>query len=270
MQLNQLPVVHPDRKIRGFRPLKAMRHFGKLVADKEDTEQVFHIIESLKGTKSLRQMRAFIASEEGRALLERNQYLPDLLDNHSNWADCAPNSLAQNYIRFMKAEGLTAAGLVEENLRFKSTIDQFDDLYAWYIDRLRDTHDLFHVLTGYGRDSLGEVCLLGFSYEQNYNPGVLFIAHMGTRQIKKMSGGVAPVFDALREGRELGRAAKKLAHQDWLKLLPDDIDALRETLNVGQPEIYRACLKTFDATGYDGHIGPASDAIEPQSRAQAA
>ena len=37
------PLVHPDRKITGMRPLKAWGHFRKLVANKEDTEQVFHI-----------------------------------------------------------------------------------------------------------------------------------------------------------------------------------------------------------------------------------
>jgi ubiquinone biosynthesis protein COQ4 len=258
-----LPIVHPQRNVVGFRPIKALRHFGRLVADKEDTEQVFHIIDSLKGTKSLRQMRNFIPTPEAQELLTRDQYLPDYLDDHARWAGCDTNSLAQNYIRFMRREGLSAAGLVEENLKFQAKIDTYDDLYAWYINRLRDTHDLFHVLTSYGRDSLGEVCLLGFSYEQNLNPGVLFIAYLGTREINKTSGGIAPVFDALREGRRLGREAKKLAHQDMLKLLPEDIEAVRAQLNVGAPTIYRDCLARFDAAGYDGHILSNADQSAP-------
>ncbi len=42
------PLVHPERKVTRFQPIKAWRHFRKLVADKEDTEQVFHIIEALR------------------------------------------------------------------------------------------------------------------------------------------------------------------------------------------------------------------------------
>ncbi|MFN4112425.1 MAG: Coq4 family protein [Sphingomonadaceae bacterium] len=245
MDLIDRPLVHPRRKVAGFRPIKAMRHFGKLVADKEDTEQVFHIIDALKGRKSVRQMAGFLATAQARMLLERGEALPPLLDDHSRWAECAPNSLARRYVEFMEREGLTAAGLVAESHKFKPKEERFEDLYEWYIERLRDTHDLFHVLTGYGRDPLGELCLLGFSYEQNHSPGVLFIAWMGARQMAKETGMKAPIFAALAEGRRLGRAADKLAHADLLTMLPDDINAVRARLKIGTPEAYRQCLRLF-------------------------
>ena len=46
-----IPFHHPDRPSSEFRPLKAWRHFKALIADKEDTEQVFHIIAALRGRK---------------------------------------------------------------------------------------------------------------------------------------------------------------------------------------------------------------------------
>ena len=246
MDLIDRPLVHPARKVSGFRPIKAMNHFRKLVADKEDTEQVFHIIDALKGRKSVRQMANFVATPQARDLLERGEQLPPLLDDHARWADCEPTSLAHHYVAFMEREGLTAAGLVEESYKFKPREERYPDLYEWYIERLRDTHDLFHVLTGYGRDPLGELCLLGFSYEQNHSPGVLFIAWMGARQMAKETGMKAPVFAALEEGRRLGREADKLAHADLLSMLPDDIDAVRARLKIGNPESYRRCLKLFE------------------------
>ena len=51
MSLFDLPLVAPDRVVSGFRPLKVLHHYGKLIEDKEDTEQVFHIIEATKGLK---------------------------------------------------------------------------------------------------------------------------------------------------------------------------------------------------------------------------
>ena len=42
-----IPFHHPDRPGSEFRPLKAWQHFKQLMADKEDTEQVFHIIGAL-------------------------------------------------------------------------------------------------------------------------------------------------------------------------------------------------------------------------------
>lgn len=251
MDLIDRPLVHPHRKVTTFRPFKALRHFGKLVKDKEDTEQVFHIIDSLRSRKSVRQMEDFLATGSARKLLERNEELPALLDDHARWASSAPNSLARHYVDFMQREGLTAAGLVTESYKFKPREERFPDLYEWYIERLRDTHDLFHVLTGYGRDPLGELCLLGFSYEQNHSPGVLFIALLGARQTKKESGIREPVDAAIREGRRLGREAKKLAHTDLLSLMPEDIDEVRARLNIGTPVAYLRCIEMFRQIGPD-------------------
>ena len=54
MAPHDLPLVAPERKVSGFRPLKVLRHFGNLIEDKEATEQVFHIIEATKGKRSHR------------------------------------------------------------------------------------------------------------------------------------------------------------------------------------------------------------------------
>ncbi len=249
MAVLDLPVVAKGRKLSGFRPLKVLHHFGKLVEDKEDTEQVFHIIEATKGRKSYGQAHAFLTSQTGRRLMTEGTDIPAMLDDHARWADCGPNTVAAHYIAFMKREGLSAAGLVAESHRWAPPESLPADQTQWYFDRLRDTHDLFHVLTGYGRDALGEVSLLGFSYEQNHNTGILFIAYAGARQIRKVSGTKAPVFAAIKEGRRLGRAAAKIAHEDIAALMREDIGVARARLNIGQPEVYRQCLAILAGEG---------------------
>lgn len=249
MAFTDLPLLAPERKVSGFRPLKVLHHFGKLVDDKEDTEQVFHIIEATKGRRSHAQARDFIRSPEGQRFLAEGVDIPAMLDDHARWADCAPNSVAAHYIAFMKREGLSAAGLVAESHRWAPPEILPRDQTQWYFDRLRDTHDLFHVLTGYGRDALGEVSLLGFSYEQNHNTGILFIAYAGARQIKKVSGTKAPLFAAIKEGRKLGRAASKIAHQDIAALMREDIGEARARLGIDKPEVYRQCLAILEGEG---------------------
>ncbi|MFN4019057.1 MAG: Coq4 family protein [Erythrobacter sp.] len=249
MALLDLPLVAPDRKISGFRPLKVLHHFGKLVEDKEDTEQVFHIIEATKGRRSHALAHAFIRSPQGQRLMREAVDIPAMLDDHARWADCGPNSVAAHYIAFMKREGLSAAGLVAESHKWAPPESLPKDQTQWYFDRLRDTHDLFHVLTGYGRDALGEASLLGFTYEQNHNKGILFIAYAGARQIKKVSGTKAPLFAAIKEGRRLGKAAAKIAHQEIAALMREDIDAARTRLNIGKPAIYRQCLAILQSEG---------------------
>jgi ubiquinone biosynthesis protein COQ4 len=249
MAFTDLPLVAHDRKLSGFRPLKVLHHFGKLVEDKEDTEQVFHIIEATKGKRSIAQAHGFIASSEGRRMLAEGTDIPAMLDDHARWADCGPDTVAAHYIAFMKREGLSAAGLVAESHKWAPPESLPQDQTQWYFDRLRDTHDLFHVLTGYGRDALGEATLLGFSYEQNHNNGILFIAYAAARQIKKLSGTKAPLYAAVKEGRALGRAAAKIAHQDIAALMREDISAVRARLNIGKPEIYRQCLAILQSEG---------------------
>lgn len=249
MRLTDLPLVASDRKTSGFRPLKVLHHFGKLVEDKEDTAQVFHIIEATKGRKSHAQARAFIRSPEGQRFIAEAVEIPAVLDDHARWADCGPETVAAHYIAFMKREGLSAAGLVAESHKWAPPESLPRDQTQWYFDRLRDTHDLFHVLTGYGRDALGEASLLGFSYEQNHNFGILFIAYAAARQIKKVSGTRAPLYAAIKEGRRLGRAAAKIAHQDIATLMREDIAAARARLNIGKPQLYRECLAILESEG---------------------
>ena len=250
MSLLDLPLVAPDRVVSGFQPLKVLHHYGKLVEDKEDTEQVFHIIEATKGKKSHRQAWDFIKSAEGQRLMREQTNIPPMLDDHARWSDLPENSVGKHYIRFMEREGLTAQGLVDESHKWAPPEERPHDQTEWYFDRLRDTHDLFHVLTGYGRDALGESSLLGFSFAQNFNKGVFFIAYAGAHQIKKVTGTKAPLYSSIREGQRLGQAAAKIAHVDVEALMSEDIDAARKRLNVGKPVVYRECIEILKSEGH--------------------
>src|SRR3546814_18506023 len=80
--MTTLPLSHPDRTDAGFRPLKALHHFRRLIADKEDTEQVFHIIDALRDKRFGRSVERFFTTPEGRRILAERPYLPALLDDH--------------------------------------------------------------------------------------------------------------------------------------------------------------------------------------------
>ncbi len=253
MSVLDLPVIDETRDMTGFHPFKALHHFRNLVADKEDTKQVFFIIEALKGRKVQRQAEAFLATETATDFIVREDRLglADMLDDHARWDDCGPGTVARTYIDFMEREGLTANGLVDESYGWRPREERPQDQLEWYFNRLRDTHDLFHVLTSYGRDALGEAALLGFSFEQNHNLGVKFIAYAAANQIKKQTGTKAPIFSAINEGRRLGKEAAKLAHMDVEAVMREDLEAARKRLNIGEPVVYRQCLATLNAEGYD-------------------
>jgi len=154
--MTAIPLIHPDRTDTGFRPLKALHHFRKLIADKEDTEQVFHILDALRDNRFKRSVARFFATAEGQKVLADRPYLPAMLDDHDALRKLPEGSVGRVYVDFMEREGLTAQGLVDESMKFRRTKPRFDDMVELYGDRLRDTHDLFHILTGFGRDALGQ------------------------------------------------------------------------------------------------------------------
>ena len=247
-------LVNPNRKALRLQPIKAWKHFRNLVANKEDTEQVFHIIQALSGKAMLRDVKRFVRTPEGAARLKQKLFLAPLLDNHDEILKFPKDSVGHAYVKFMESEGLTAAGLVEEFDNFMKDYDRFDDVIEWYGNRLRDTHDLLHVLTGYGRDSLGEACVLAFSNAQTKNPGVAFIAYMGGREIRRHLPRKAPIIGAVLEGSRNGKASQGIAYQDIMALLAEPLDAARERMGIKPPLTYRRVHKICKEQDVDPYM----------------
>ena len=73
----------------------------------------------------------------------------------------------------------------EEGYGVERGLDEERVLFA---DRLRDMHDLCHVVAGYRGDLIGEASVLALSFAQTRNPGVGLMALAGFLKI----GGVVP------------------------------------------------------------------------------
>ena len=214
---------------------KAMHHFRKLIADKEDTAQVFHITNSLNGDDLYKSFNEFIATPEGQARFAEYRTLPPILDDRDRLRAMPEGSLAHAYIDFMDSQGLTAQGLVDEFDSFAEQADGVDTRpphFKWYNNRLRDTHDMLHVLTGYSRDALGETCVLAYSYQQHRGLGIQFIAYMGAMEVRRWAPKGAPVIGSIREAARRGKAAKGIEYYDLLDLLPRPLDEVRDMLGV--------------------------------------
>jgi ubiquinone biosynthesis protein COQ4 len=242
---------HPDREAPRFRPFKALSHFRKLLKDKEDTEQVFHIFECLPRKSFLPEAKAFIDSPRGQALMRNEPFLPAILDDHETLKTLPAGTVGRAYVDFMQREGLSAAGLVAESDKMRRGRPVYNDQIQWYANRLRDTHDLLHVLTGYGRDGLGEQCVLGFTYGQNRNLGNIFIAYLGGLELKRRIKTDAPVFAAIRQGQRHGTAAPSIINEDINALLAEPLEAARKRLGIGPPTHYHAAHGAYRARGID-------------------
>lgn len=245
-------MLYDDRRVMpGYRVGKAWHHFRELLKDKENTAEVFPIFEALPWKGVIPAGRAFLTLERGQKLRESEPFLPDLLDDHEALRKLPEGSLAQAYCDFMEREGLTAHGLVEEYRRFAGDRPVFDDQFQWYFNRMRDVHDLLHVLTGYGRDALGEQCVLAFTYSQQPSPAHLFLGYAGGLEIKKGDKFKVPVFKAVREAQKLGKACPRIAEQPIRDLLSLPLEEARRRLNITPARYYAEAHAIWRANGID-------------------
>ena len=246
-----LPIYDHRRPVLRTRPRKAWKHFRELLKDKERTDEVFRIFEALPWRGFTAAGVKFLSSERGQALRAREPYLPAILDDHAALRRMPAGSLAHAYCDFMEREGLSAAGLVEEFEKFAHDKPRFQDQFLWYLNRGRDVHDLLHVLTGYGRDGLGEACVLAFTYSQQPSPAHLFIGYMAGLNMKKTVKSSAPVLRAVRDGQKLGKACPRLIETSITELLPLPVDEVRRRLNITPPRQYHEAHRVWRAMGLD-------------------
>lgn len=244
------PLRHPDRPQPKYQPLKALKHFRILLKDKENTAEVFKIYDALPNKAFMPRVRDLTLSAQGEALRAAEPFLPALLDDHDELRKLPKGSVAHAYCDFMEHEGLSAAGLVEESE--KSGRPTYPDLVQWFGFRQRDTHDLMHVLTGYGRDALGEQCVLLFTHGQSPSQGHLLLGYAGSLHIKTLvRGSAAPVLKATREAHRTGRACPPLVALSIRELLAKDLQQARTELNIPDPYWYRECHRIWRSEGID-------------------
>ncbi|WP_017930236.1 Coq4 family protein [Robiginitomaculum antarcticum] len=257
--MTQTVLIDPARPKYRIRPLKALRHFRNLIANKEDTEQVFHIITALSGKSFENALRRFMASKKGHKRYAERTALAPMLDDHETILKFSEGSVGQAYVHFMRSQGLSASGLVAEFESFATDMPQYDDAMEWYGNRSRDLHDLYHILTGYSRDALGEASVLGFTHGQNQNLGAIFIAYAAAREIKKSVPKGTPTYSSVRQGVKIGEAALPVIQEDIIALLAENLEDARKRLNIGTPSVYFNAHDMMTASGIDpyGTLSPA-------------
>jgi len=214
-----------------LQPLTAMRAIRVLIAT-GDTRQIFVILRAMRGKSGTRAFRRFAQSPVGQAVLaERRDLFPVLTDRAALRA-LPEGSLGRAYLTFMEAEDLSAQALVAASQSWEQ--DPVPPDVELFRARMRELHDVSHVVTGYGRDPLGELCLLTFTYRQFGNLGRVMIVAMAWSKIPKAAR--AAVFEAWRNGKSCGW----LGDQDWEALLARPLEEVRRDLSVTAPVLYRA------------------------------
>jgi ubiquinone biosynthesis protein COQ4 len=213
-------------------PLQAIRAVRQLFANPGDTRQIFIIFRALRGHSGLKAFQRFAASPAGAAVLRERRVLLDRLSDRGALCRLTPGSLGRAYADFMQSENLSADGLVQASQDWEN--DPVPADVKLFRERIRDAHDLTHVLTGYGRDPLGELCLLTFMYRQTRNLGQALIVAMSWPRLPKRARR------AVRQAWRNGNKARAFQCLDFEALLERPLADIRGELGIADPTEYRA------------------------------
>ena len=205
----------------------------RALANPDDTAQAFRIAEALSFRTPQRLRRGFRRSDTGARLLARKDDLLAVLGDRARLEAMPPDSLGRAYLRFIDGEGITADGLVQASMEGAAVDPDLDPDLRYVQTRMRDSHDLWHTVTGYRGDLLGEAALLAFTFAQTRHVGVGVLAGIGM-----VLGGVPGARGFILRGFTRGLRARWLPATDWVKLLPRPLDEVRRELGITEIPVY--------------------------------
>jgi ubiquinone biosynthesis protein COQ4 len=211
----------------------------RLLGDANDTAQVFRIMRALNtGTARANYLR-LIESPEGGRIAYAQVELAERFADHAFVESFAPGTVGAAYAQFLRDTGYSAEGLADVS-RADDPARDARHPYAWFGRRMRDSHDIWHVLTGYRADEpLGEACLVAFSYAQTRGLGWATIAIGSALKALRVRKGWLGV-RAIWEGYRSGCTAKWLPGEDMERLLAEPLETARARLGIMEPARYRA------------------------------
>ncbi|MDP3277859.1 MAG: Coq4 family protein [Deltaproteobacteria bacterium] len=235
---------------RGYDLPRAHQAVRALLTNPDDLPRVFDIIESLSGDTLDRIQRSLKRSESGRDLLATRPDIVDFLGDRAWLRSLPEGSLGRAYLRFVEHEGISAQGIRDASLN-RENVKAFTEEQQWIRNRLRDTHDLWHAVTGYHGDVAGELALLAFTFAQEFNPSIALIViaaltkGLGRKNVRLIAGGY-------RDGR---RAAKFVAIR-WEDLLARPLAEVQRELSVSPAPSYEE-IRT-SVLRAEGKLAPAT------------
>lgn len=224
-----------------IRPLHALVSVIRLVRNKEDTRQVFEVVSALSASSGKDLFERFTSTPYGRRVVSEPIRLEESLGDREALRQYPEGSLARVYLDFMEGENLTPDGLIdaaeEAGIDFRGET-QFEEFRRLFL-HLDVCHDLWHVLTGYGRDALGELCNLVYTRQQTKNPGFKLIVGIGLLAIKAEKP-FQPFQKAVAEAKRNARQSEWILEYDVEELLPLPLAEARAKLGIAEPKIYNA------------------------------
>jgi ubiquinone biosynthesis protein Coq4 len=203
---------------------RAARAFWKVARDASRLEEVFALVDSVSDAPATAaRMEATLRAEPAfqRALAERPRLGPV---DVAALGRLPEGTLGRAYADFLSANGLDPAAL---------PVREAHDVVGYANAHVFETHDVWHVVTGFGPAVEDELGLQAFYLAQMPNPVAFAILLAGLVNTALFSFDTcAPRMSQVARGWVLGRRARKLFGTDWKRLWERPLAEVRAELQV--------------------------------------
>lgn len=200
-----------------------------LVRDPGKTESVHDIEDGLRQAKYTQVAMEYIRSQPGVESLVEERYLAPS-PNLESLIQLPPDSLGYTYASYLKQEGF------DPNFYRKLEVEN-DTTYIML--RLRQTHDIWHLVTGFSTDVVGELGLQAFILAQTRRPmAIVLLAGGLLRALIQSPEDMEKLLDRIAVGYRMGAKAKPFLAQKWEENWEKSISQWRRNLGVELAEVY--------------------------------
>lgn len=202
---------------------RALRALTRVMLHPEETDQVLVFSNLANARHRQDRLDLFFNDARGQRLFGEQRAIDSRTIDLDTLAKLPAGTLGHAYAAFMRAHGLTP------DVFDGRPDDVRDDRAAYVIQRMRQTHDLWHVVTNAETDPAGEVALQAFTYAQVHAPSSGILAALGTlRSLRYTRDVVRDVITMYR----LGRDAEPLVVFPWEDHWATPLSDVRRMLNL--------------------------------------
>ncbi len=200
-------------------------------------EAVFRLFRPFHGPKFDVIYDRVMADETGRRILREGRSLHPVLLDFDRLRSLPSGTLGCEYVRFMEANEIDIVSFAEASLRHMAREDYAND-EAWTLaNRLRDIHEIVHVISGYGTDLLGEMCEIAFAIREDPRPRAACF-EIRTNVATFRRNGHRHAEAAIGQAFQRGRCVSLMVGADWEAMMDWQLDDVRARLGIAQPPSY--------------------------------
>lgn len=175
--------------------LRMVAGLATFLKNPDSLDSVFAVASSLKDSPLGEQMvQHLLADTRFRQLVDEG-WRPQPID--LDQLQILPEgSLGRCYADQLIRQGITPDTLIDPS--------PVTNAQEFVVHRLKETHDIVHVLTGFGIDGVSELGLQGFNLAQNRSPLAVMLIFGGMLSALQNNESLAPLLRALAHGFQMG------------------------------------------------------------------